>query len=65
MFNGRMYGPVKAQELFKLSIVEGEHPNALLTFKIFEKTYSLVNDDKTGIRLKDIGDLSYLYTRQL
>jgi len=65
MFDGRLYGPVKVQELFKLSIVEGEHSNALLTFKIFDKTYSLVNDDSIGIRLKDIGDLSYLYTRQL
>ena len=45
MFEGRIYGPLRAEELIKASLILGDVPDAVLKFEVSNKTYSLVRGE--------------------
>jgi ABC-type Mn2+/Zn2+ transport system ATPase subunit len=59
MFHGRMYGPIKVDDLLKAKIVEGRREDSI-SFTIGEKSFSLVSGDK-GLCLTEIDSLDRLF----
>ncbi|ADM27069.1 ABC transporter related [Ignisphaera aggregans DSM 17230] len=64
MFEGSLYGSVKSQEVFKIEVVLGRDPDAVLVFRMHGEEYSLIKDGKgKGIPLREVSDLAQLYSR--
>jgi ABC-type multidrug transport system ATPase subunit len=59
MFHGRVYGPMKVDDLLKSRIVEGHREDAI-SFTIGEKSFSLVSGDD-GLCLTEIDSLDRLF----
>ncbi|EZQ11383.1 MULTISPECIES: ATP-binding cassette domain-containing protein [Acidianus] len=57
---GKIYGPVKVNDVLSSSIVEGEMPESLISFDINGKKISLVKGDK-GLRFDSLGSLNRIY----
>jgi ABC-type multidrug transport system ATPase subunit len=64
MFEGKLYGSLKARKLFDSYFTQGLKENALLAVKIGGVDYSIVEEPVEGsLPLKDVGDLTQLYRR--
>ncbi|BCU69632.1 ATP-binding cassette domain-containing protein [Stygiolobus caldivivus] len=60
IFEGSLFGPIKAGDLLSSSIVFGEDPSALLTLTVNGKKISLIRGDK-GYRVDSMSNLERLY----
>jgi len=64
MFDGSLYGSVKAQEVFGMEVVRGRDPDAALVFRVRGEEYSLVAGGRgRGVPLREVSDLAQLYSR--
>jgi len=64
MFDGSLYGSVKAQEVFGMEIVRGRDPDAVLVFRVRGEEYSLVEGRRgRGVPLREVSGLAQLYGR--
>lgn len=64
MFEGKIYGSLKAEELVKANLVIGDVPSAILKFSISGKTYSLVME-KLGEPISKLITLDRIYELSL
>ncbi len=64
MFEGKLYGSLKARKLFASYLARGSREDALLAIRIGGAYYSIVEEPTEGaLPLKDVDDLTQLYRR--
>ncbi|BBG24964.1 ATP-binding cassette domain-containing protein [Sulfuracidifex tepidarius] len=64
MFNGKLYGKAKVEDVLDSCIVSGDKENSVLKVSVGGMTYSIVKGDcEGGISLKEINNLDILYDR--
>ncbi|BCU69743.1 ATP-binding cassette domain-containing protein [Stygiolobus caldivivus] len=60
IFEGRLFGPVSADDFLNASVIEGEDPSAVLTVEVGGRKFSFVKGDK-GYRVENLISLDRIY----
>ena len=61
MFEGQLYRPLTVKDLLEATIIFQEMPGALLTFKVNDKSVSIVTQEEQGTLLASLENLDKIY----